>query len=81
MLERVLSGAEFALPGSGAGSFFSVGTVSGELGGGNGLGRLRSCVRELIRDRLRIWGLVFHRSHSSKRLERLTVRERRILPK
>ena len=73
MLHGVGSGAELALRGSGASGFFSIGTISGELGGGNGLGRLRSCVRGLIRDRLRVWGLVFHRSHSSKRMERLNV--------
>ena len=75
MLHGVRSGAELALRGSGASRFFGIGTVSGELGGGNGLGRLRSCVRGLIRDRLRVWGLVFHRSHSSKRMERLKEEE------
>ena len=67
MLHGVGSGAELALRGSGARRFFGIGTVRGELCGGNGLGRLRSCVRGLIRDRLRVWALVFHRSHSSKR--------------
>ena len=81
MLHGVRSGAELALRGSGAGRFFGIGTVSGELGGGNGLGRLRSCVRGLIRGRLRVWGLVFHRSHSSKRENGLEVGQDAEVPK
>ena len=36
---------------------------------------VRGPVDRLALDRLRVWGLVFHRSHSSKRKERLNVGE------
>ena len=81
MLQGVRSGAELALRGSGASRFFGIGTVSGELGGGNGLGRLRIGVRGLIRDRLRVWCQVFHRSHSSKRGNGLQVGQGAEVPK
>ena len=81
VLERVGCGAELALRNSGASRFFGIGTVDGKLGDGNGLGRLRIGVRWLIRGRLRVWGLVFHRSHSSKRKNGLEVGQNAEVPK
>ena len=54
MLQGVRSRAEFALRGAWADGAFGIFTVSGEAGGGNLLGRLRSFFRGLILYRLRV---------------------------